>query len=197
MIDLSRIRDLHNITAIDTIPSILEHGILSHNRAKAIQHKSVASPIIQARRENKQVPGGMRLHDYANLYFHAHNPMLSKIRDRNNEIAILKVNKKVMLESNVILCDRNASSGYAAFYTVEMGLEKINFHMIYDPYWTNHDNPFDVMTHKSIKCAEALVLNCVASKYISGIVVYNDAVKTRIESMEIPLQITVDSSIFF
>lgn len=30
----------------------------------------------QERRDRKQVPGGLRLHQYANLYFHARNPML-------------------------------------------------------------------------------------------------------------------------
>ncbi|MBU0710655.1 DUF4433 domain-containing protein [bacterium] len=197
MINLIGIRNLHNIQPIETIPSILEHGILSHNRAKTIKHKSVASPIIQARRENKQIPNGMKLHDYANLYFDAHNPMLCSIKKQNTEIVIIQLDKKILMVKNVVLCDRNASSDYAAFYPVEIGLEKLNFQMIYNRYWTNHKDPILLMEHKSIKCAEALIPNCVPPDYISEIIVYNDSVKTRLESMGITLQITVDSSIFF
>jgi len=197
MADLSRINDLYYITHIESIPSIIEHGILSHNRARTLQHRSVASPIIQLRRENKQIPGGMKLHDYANLYFDAHNPMLSKIRDRNTEITILQVAKTILLVEDVILCDRNASSDYVAFYPVEIGLNELNFQMIYNQYWTNHDNPFDMMTHKSIKCAEALIPNYVPSEYITGIVVCNNTVKAQLESMGIQLQIRVENSMFF
>src|SRR5438046_4685693 len=46
---------------------------------------SVAMPEIQERRENKRVPGGRMLHEYANMYFDAHNPMLSKCRHRRSE----------------------------------------------------------------------------------------------------------------
>lgn len=196
MIDLSKIRDLHNITAIETIPSILEHGILSHNRAKAIQHKSVASLIIQARRENKQIPGGLRLHDYAILYFDAHNKMLSKLRSINDEIGILIIRKDVLYLDDVVVSDRNASSDYVRFYNVETGIQNLDFDKIYDRFWI-HDDPIEQWIHGSIKCAEALIPNCVSPEYISGIIVYSNSVKTRLESMGIPLQITVNSSIFF
>ena len=110
MIDISLIHDLYYISHISTIPSIFKKGILCHNQVSEIKHESVASPIIQQRRENKQIPGGMKLHDYANLYLDAHNPMLSKIRDQNNEIAILQIGKTILLLKDVIICDRNASS---------------------------------------------------------------------------------------
>ncbi len=197
MIDLSYIKDLHYITHIETIPSILKHGILSHKRAESIAHRSIADLLIQQRRENKQIPGGMKLHHYVNLYFDSHNPMLSKIRKRNHEIAILEILKTILLVKDVIICDRNASSDYAAFYPVEIALNKLNFQMIYGRYWTKHMDSILLMEHKSIKCAEALIPNYVPPAYLSGIIVYDDSVKTRLESMRIPLQITIDSGMFF
>ena len=196
MINLIGIRNLHNIQPIETIPSILEHGILSHNRAEAIPHRSIASFLIQQRRENKQIPGGMKLHDYANLYFDAHNKMLSKLRSINNEIGILIIRKDVLLLEEVVVSDRNASSSYVAFFPAITGLQRLDFVKIYDRYWL-HDDPMEQLIHGSIKCAEALIPNCIPPDYLSGIIVYDDSVKTRLESMGITLQITVDSSIFF
>ena len=40
------------------------------------QHVSVAMPAVQDRRARKIVPGGRRLHGYANLYICARNPMM-------------------------------------------------------------------------------------------------------------------------
>ena len=50
--------ELHYITPIANVPSILELGILSHNRAKRVRHESVAMNEIQDRRARVTVPGG-------------------------------------------------------------------------------------------------------------------------------------------
>lgn len=42
----------------------LEHGIVSHNEAKQLDHTSVARAEIQDIRKNVVVPNGMALHDY-------------------------------------------------------------------------------------------------------------------------------------
>jgi len=64
----SELSELHYITAIDNVPSILQHGLLSHRRAARLTNRSVAMEEIQARRATVRVPGGERLHDYVNLY---------------------------------------------------------------------------------------------------------------------------------
>jgi hypothetical protein len=87
------ITELHFIAPITNVPSIMQHGILSHKLSGQIHHHSVAMPEIQERRKNKQIPGARTLHDYANLYFDAHNPMLSKLRARNDDICILRIDK--------------------------------------------------------------------------------------------------------
>lgn len=74
--DRAKLRELHCITPIANIPSVLTAGILSHRRAAAVSHESVADPEIQARRARVRVPGGRPLHEYANLYITARNPMM-------------------------------------------------------------------------------------------------------------------------
>jgi hypothetical protein len=63
--------ELHYITPIDNVLSILRSGILSHRLAAQVAHKSVAMAEIQDRRKKVVVPNGMPLHEYANLYIAA------------------------------------------------------------------------------------------------------------------------------
>ena len=46
------LQELHYITAISNVGSIMSHGILSHKRVKRIQHDSVAMQVIQDRRRS-------------------------------------------------------------------------------------------------------------------------------------------------
>jgi len=43
---------------------------------------------VQEKREQKHVPGGLKLHQYANLYFHARNPMLYKRKTEINNLCV-------------------------------------------------------------------------------------------------------------
>src|SRR4051812_46880864 len=135
------ITELHYITAIANVPSMLQHGILSHTVADLIAHDSVAMPEIQERRRNKQIPGARRLHDYANLYFDAHNPMLSKCRARNEDICVIAVDPSVLDLPGVIVTDRNAASGWAVFLPVE-GIAFIARDRIFARFWIHRDDPY-------------------------------------------------------
>ena len=61
--------------------------------------------------------------------------MLSKRRNQNHKICILKIDKTILNREGVILSDRNASSQYASFYEVEKGLKKIDFSLVYARDW--------------------------------------------------------------
>jgi len=82
--------DLHYITPIANVASILSKGILSHQRAARVPHQSVAMQEVQDRRMNTIVPGiNKKLHDYANVYICARNPMLFKIVSDSRGIGLL------------------------------------------------------------------------------------------------------------
>ena len=121
--DRAEVTELHYITAIANVPSILQHGILSHTLAAELTHDSVAMPEIQAIRQNKQIPGARRLHEYANLYFDAHNAMLSRVRGHNSTICVLHVDAGVLDLPGVIVTDRNAASGWVSFYRLTKDLK--------------------------------------------------------------------------
>lgn len=135
------VTELRYITAIANVPSIMELGILSNALAGQLTHDSVSMPEIQERRRNKQIRGARRLHDYANLYFDAHNPMLSRCRGSNNEICVLRVNPAVLDQPDVIITDRNAAADLVGFWPVNDGLVRINFERVFARLWLHRDDP--------------------------------------------------------
>lgn len=173
------VTELHYITAIANVTSILQHGILSNTLAAELPHDSVAMPEIQEIRENKQIPGARRLHEYANLYFDAHNAMLSKRRRYNSTICVLQVHPSVLDLPGVIVTDRNAASSWVSFMTVREGLAVIDRDRLFARSWKHPEDLYEEMSHKSEKMAEVLVPDraeapcawslCRASDYPSGV----------------------------
>lgn len=189
--------ELHYVTAIANVPSILRHGILSHQLATQLVHDSVAMPEIQERRQNKQIPGARPLYEYANLYFDAHNPMLSRCRARNSEICVLQVSAAVLDLPGVIVASRNASSGWARFGTVELGLTTVNRERVFARYWTHPNDPYEEMSHKSEKCAEVLVPDRVEARIVIGAYVANQAALLAFQKMNTGLPVSTPGGMFF
>ena len=95
-VDITKMTGLYNIQALDNIPSIIEKGILSYELAQNIRHTSIAMNEVQKIRDSKDIPEGMKLHQYANVYFTYRNPMLSARRSENENICILKVHPSIL-----------------------------------------------------------------------------------------------------
>ena len=162
------VTELHYITAIANVPSILEHGILSHTLAEQLAHHSMAMPEIQEIRTNKQIPGGRPLHEYANLYFDAHNPMLSKCRARNNDICVLQIDSTALDFDGVIVTDRNAARRAVRFYGVATGLAALDRDRLFAEFWLHRDDPIEEDRHKALKCAEVLVPDRLEARFVIG-----------------------------
>ncbi len=187
---------LFNIAPIANLKSIMKLGILSHKRAAKVDHVSVAMPEIQDRRRPKKIPGAGDLHDYVNLYFDAHNPMLSKRRDQNAQICILRVSPSVLDIEGVVISDQNAASSYVRFYNVEPGLAALDKELLYAEFWV-HPDYIEHIKHSSIKCAEVLVPDRVPPEKIEGIIVVNETVRQEVLLLTNALPVTVESGIFF
>lgn len=191
------ITELHYITPIANVPSIIKYGILSHKLSQKLPHDSLAMEEIQSKRKNKQIPGARKLHEYANLYFDAHNPMLSKRRNQNDQICILCVNPSVLDLPDVIISDRNAASDWVRFNSVIDGLKALDKDQIYARYWTNVINQYELWEQKSIKCAEVLVPDSVEPKYILGAYVANQTALQAFQRLNIKLTVLIKSDMFF
>lgn len=177
-----RVVELHCIMPISNLPSVLTRGILSHDLADHVEHDSVAMQEIQDVRHNKSVPGGLRLHQYANLYFCARNSMMYKRKDEHSQLSVIKVSIQVMSEQGVVLSDQNAASNYARFHSYPDGLRLIDFDYVYADSWQDEDQ-VTAWRKKARKCAETLVPNRVDPRYLTGFYVSNEQTRQRVEGL--------------
>lgn len=187
---------LFNIQVIDNIPSIMRYGLLSNDGAKRIAHTSIAMQEVQDRRDVKNVPNGLPLHKYANLYFDPRNPMLSARRNQNANLCILKIDANILNFRGVVVSDRNASSNYASFYPPLIGIRSLDFNLVYATWWKDEDY-YAEMRKKSIKCAEVLVPYEVPYEFIICAAVVNEQAKCRLEAVGFDKEIVVKPELFF
>lgn len=164
--DRDEVKELHFITSIDNLGSILARGILSHNRAARLEHRSIASEDVQDRRRGKSVPGGSSLHSYASLYFHARNPMMYCLLHRA-DLIVVRVSAAVLDIPDTIVTDGNAASGVTRFYPAPGGLRYLDSARIFAGSW-NDDDYWRKKERKRTRNAEVLVPNLVPSEYIEG-----------------------------
>ena len=191
------VKELHYITPIANVVSIMQHGILSNALSEKVPHDSLAMEEIQAKRKNKQIPGARKLHEYANLYFDAHNPMLSKRRNQNDQICILCVNASVLDLPGVIISDQNAASSYVRFFPVAAGLAALDKDKVFATFWLHPENQIEEWAHSSVKCAEVLIPDSVEPRYILGAYVANQTALKAFQQLGIQLTASIKNDIFF
>jgi hypothetical protein len=151
---------------------------------------------IQEIRSKKTVPGGMPLHRYVNLYFHARNPMLYKRRHEHLNICVLRINKEILRLPGVVITDGNAASEYTSFQRSPEGLEKIDRDMVFAHNWTDPD-PIEYWRKKGAKCAEVLVPDRIESDYIIGAYVSCRAAYDKLIAIDYQKPVTIDPNLFF
>lgn len=191
-----RVTELQCIMPMDNTPSVLEHGILSYERAARLQHHSVALQPVQDKRDQKQVPGGLRLHQYANLYFHARNPMLFKRKDEAHNLCVLRVSPDVLKIRGTVISDQNAASDYVRFLHPSQW-KLLNFEDIFAMDWRHPDDPIAYWRHKARKCAEVLVEHRVEPRLLAGAYVIDEKAARRLAALGFALPVTVNPELFF
>lgn len=187
---------VYNIMPISNIPSVLQHGVVCFEKMQEIHHTSIAMNEVQERRSQVEIPNGLPLHQYANLYFSHHNPMLYKRRDMATDLCVLALSATILDIEGCVVSDRNAAVWLARFYSPIEGMERLNFDWIHAKYWTD-DNPIIQREKKAIKCAEVLVPGSVPADYIVGAYVVNEKAKQELLAKGFTGQIHVSASVFF
>ena len=197
----SDIKELYFITSIDNLTSIIQNGILCYYKVNKTLCKSIADPEVQKRRDKTVIPGGKRkLHDYANLYFNARNPMMFKRKDIHKELAVLRIDSAILDEPDAVISNGNASSGYVGFYASPEGLRYLDRDLIFAEYWTD-SNPIIAYRRKFAICAEVLVPDVVESKFITGIYVSGEDTHQKVVELVKGLpfsgKILINPNLFF
>jgi hypothetical protein len=188
--------ELYYITSIQNVPSILVRGLLSHNLAKSVPHVSVAGEEFQERRRRKQVPGGRPVHDYANLYINARNPMMSRRRDLHATVCVLRVSPLVLDVPSVVVTTQNVTSDYVRFFAAPDGLARIDRATVFAESWKHPDDQIAEWRHTSAMCAEVLVPDRVAPEMIVGAYVSGDAGLRALAAVAPDLPAVVNSHLF-
>lgn len=201
--NLTDIKELYFITPIENLDSILQHGLLSHNRIKQLklEHKSIANGAIQERRKNKPVPGGRhKLHDFVNLYFNPRNAMMFKRKDIHVDMCVLGVDVGLLHNRNTIVTDGNASSDYTIFYPASSGIQKLDRNLVFARSWYD-DDYFAMLRKKRAICSEALVLNNIPANHIKQVYVScsenDEKVGAILKKKNFSLAIKVNKKMFF
>ncbi|MGA7674720.1 MAG: DUF4433 domain-containing protein [Rhizomicrobium sp.] len=191
-----RVTELHCIMPMANIGSVLARGILSYEGVAKLPHHSVALQPVQDRRDKKQVPGGLKLHQYANLYFHARNPMMFKRLGETNALCVLRVSTRVLNLAGTVITDQNAASDYARCFHPSQW-QMLDFDAIFAMDWTHPGDQIAFWRHKAQKCAEVLVANRVDPAFLTGAYVVDVAAETHLISLGFALPITVSPVLFF
>lgn len=187
---------LFNITAIENTPSIIQRGILCHHSAEKLPHYSIAMSDVQSRRARVHIPNGLRLHQYANLYFSCRNPMMYKRKEIAETLCVLLVSSSVLDIPNCIVSDMNAATDMARFYPAAEGIGTIDFERIFSRYWI-HDNENETRIHKAIKCAEILIPHSIPFSYVVSAYVVSKDAQRKLKNAGFDKEIKVYPEAFF
>jgi ssDNA thymidine ADP-ribosyltransferase, DarT len=191
-----RVTELHCIMPMANVQSVMARGILSYERAAKLQHDSVALPPVQEKRDKKQIPGGLKLHQYANLYFHARNPMMFKRQAEAPHLCVLRVSIEVLEVEGAVISDQNAASDYVRFLHPRHS-HLLDLDAIYAMDWRHPGNPAAYYRHSLQKCAEVLVPHRVDPQFVTGAYVVDDAVRHRLEALGFGRPIAANPVLFF
>jgi hypothetical protein len=195
-VNRSELKELHYITPIANIPTIMQHGILCKNRVSKLNPASIAMQAIQQLRANKGVPGGLQIHDYANLYFCARNPMMYKRSSLHADLCVLQIDTSVLDLRDVVIADSNAASKYTAFWPSPSGLAKVNGPWVFADDWTDADQ-ITQWRKAAAKCAEVLVPGTVSLEKIVGAYVSCAESKQTLVDVGFTRTIVVHPHLFF
>lgn len=197
----AQLTELGYIVPIATVPSILQHGILSHNRAAKLPHQDIAMQEVNDYRATVIVPapgGGRKLHEYANLYICPRNPMLLKRSNIREQLCVLRVSPTVIDIPGAIVTDANAGSKYTKNYKpLPEGLSIVNYERTFADWWAHPDNRIEFYRHSSQKCAEVLVPNVVPANYITGAYVCGQTAQASLAVVSNGLAATINTHLYF
>ncbi len=179
----AEIKSLFYITHVENVPSILQHGILSHAmmESRNLRYTCIYDAAIVSNRKNKGTPERGSLWEYANLYFQPRNPMMYRVSHEKatKDLAVIGVKPGVMQLPHVMITDGNAASKPTRFFRVAEGLKVIEgqWSAIQAAYWN------DVDGSKRKIMAECLVPDQVSREQIHTVFVSDHDTKKRVEGL--------------
>jgi len=196
------IKSLFYITHINNLPSMLQHGILSHRQVsvQGVPFTPVYNPEIVANREGRLTPDKKSLWDYANVYFQPRNPMLYKVLNEadKKDVVILGIKPQILDTKGAFISLGNAAHSLSPLVDVKTGLQNINgeyWQIINSDWWKTEDG-----TKRKIM-AECLIPNGILPAEIHSVYVFSAKVAEKIRpvlsELSHPVEVVVEPHMFF
>jgi len=179
-------RSLYHFTHINNLPEIVEHGALYSKNMKellGIVNTNIANEEIQHIRSTMEVtcgPGGV-VHDYVPLYFCKRSPMLSslvynKVVDERS-IIYLEFPIQILEYYKSVFTSASANTKLnPKFYDTASELENLDWDCIATWAWRDGDV-------RKKKQAEAFVYKALPLNSLKNVIVYNQSMKKRVETL--------------
>ncbi len=201
-----RITELHYIAPLANLESIFDKGILSHNEAEPFKKADVSMQEVQNIRAHKVIPASAmgserKIHDCANVYLNAKNPMLFCRQKEKENICVLRLKSALVDLPEAVIADRNAAANEARFFKAAEGVHQLAENILFGQFWTSKNN--DEATNRTngqLRCAELLLPHKIHPSYIAGMYVASEAVKQAVLAKfpeGCPVEITVHPAFFF
>lgn len=175
------LRELFYITHVNNLRSILERGILSHEKIDelGLSYERIYNKEIVSRRQSIIAPNGETLWSFANLYFQPRNPMLYTVL-RNNDvdkIAVVGVDKSILDGEDIFLTNGNAAHSLTEFFPPSKRKSVLQgiINQIDRKYWNEVDGS------KRTIMAECLVSDLIPPEYLRDVYFARHLGKYQIE----------------
>ncbi|MFP7572284.1 DarT ssDNA thymidine ADP-ribosyltransferase family protein [Marivita sp. S2033] len=188
---------LFHMTHIDNLLSILQHGLLSHN--KAPNYLDISNPDVNSRRERTDPVHKCSLHEYVPLYFNPRNAMLyEKQAEYRSDIVLLEATRRVCLSNYTLFTERNAAANRCRFAYCLSDVEKFDWPSIHSPNWAT-----DGVVHvdkKQLMMSECLVYGHIDTEDLVAVHSMNTSTSSKLQSMLTSAQhpsICISPSLFF
>lgn len=197
------VKSLYYITHIENLPSILQHGILSHRQVteQQVTFRPIYNAEIVANREKRQTPDGKSLWEYANVYFQPRNPMLYKVLNETGKknVVILGVKPRVLETKGAFIALGNAAHSLSDLVDVQNGLRIISskefWPVIHSDWWKPEDGS------KRKIMAECLLPDVVPAEAIHSVFVSSPSVAETVRgilaNLARPVEVVIEPHMFF
>ncbi len=155
--------------------------------------KILRIPKVVIRGENKFV-FQKNIYDCVRLYFNPKNPMLYRRKEIQNRILILCIDRKILLEKDVIISDGNASSTSTNFYEgiQNQNLKRLDWKAINAKFWNDYPDG------KRKACAEVLINSKIPVSMIKKIICNNENTQNEVlDYINKKINITVEAKKFY
>ena len=191
------------MTSVDNLISIIENGLLSHNRAhrEGYVTRDISLQEVNDRRRFKSVYG-RPLHGYVPLYFNPRNPMLAYRRAMQDSIAILYLDKSLLFQDETVFTDGNAANNATAFYSDLQDLDKLDWQCINFPgnNWTRFEGSRQVtfLENRRKRCAEVLIPEISPPQHVEQIAVRTQETLLALdENIKRQVEVVVRPELYF